>query len=526
MTSMRTISRRWRDESGVTVLLALFVLTLTTLILGAVYQAVTNDTQGTRLNLDQSRAFAAAQAGIAQYTYQLNQNPNYWQSCKSSGQVAVPNSTDSGSTEYYSYQPIAATTAPLNDQQCDTNNPTGTMIEGIQSAQPATFRIESTGTSNNVSRSIVAEYKQPSFLSFVYYTDYEASDPVTLGSPAPTDCAVHYSPAANPHRPADCGSPISFVGGDSINGPMHSEDYLAIGCPTGAQGPIFGRAGYDDPVEAPGTYSTCSGSTYTVNNSAKALNTTAPSLTPPTTNGTLLTLASSGGYVYTGRTTIVLSGNSMSVTTATAGQSNTGPAVSWPANGVIYVKTASTGCPVTYSPSTANNDYPPADNNCGNVYVKGNYTQGLTIASDNDVIINGNVTTTTTTGVNGAPPTGGQLLGLVANDFVRVYHPCTGGTNGAGYMTNPYIYAAILAVNHSFIVDNYSCGAQMGTLNVYGVIAQLYRGPVGTSGGGGTGYLKNYVYDDRLAYSEPPYFLNPTSTAWYVARDTECDTYC
>jgi len=58
------------------------------------------------------------------------------------------------------------------------------------------------------------------------------------------------------------------------------------------------------------------------------------------------------------------------------------------------------------------------------------------------------------------------------------------------------------------------------------VIAQLYRGPVGTSGGSGTGYLKDYRYDDRLAYSEPPYFLNPTSTAWYVARDTECDNNC
>ncbi len=114
---MRTIGRHLRDESGVTVLLALFVLTLTTLILGAVYQAVTNDTQGTRLDLDQSRAYAAAQAGIAQYTYQLNQNPNYWQGCPTSGtpgnptKVAVPNSTDGGSTEYYSYKP-----APCDDR--------------------------------------------------------------------------------------------------------------------------------------------------------------------------------------------------------------------------------------------------------------------------------------------------------------------------------------------------------------------------------------------------------------------------
>ena len=165
MMSMHTVRRRVRDESGVTVLLALFVLTLTTLILGAVYQAVTNDTQGTRLNVDQGRAYAAAQAGIAQYTYQLNQNPNYWQGCKSVTNVAVPNSTDGGSTEYYSYKPIPATTAPVNDQKCDTANPAGTMIEGGASASPGSFRIEVTGTSQGstsqgyktISRSIVAE---------------------------------------------------------------------------------------------------------------------------------------------------------------------------------------------------------------------------------------------------------------------------------------------------------------------------------------------------------------------------------
>ena len=31
-----------------------------------------------------------------------------------------------------------------------------------------------------------------------------------------------------------------------------------------------------------------------------------------------------------------------------------------------------------------------------------------------------------------------------------------------------------------FILDNYDCGANRGTLHVYGAIAQLYRGPVGT----------------------------------------------
>ena len=85
-------------------------------------------------------------------------------------------------------------------------------------------------------------------------------------------------------------------------------------------------------------------------------------------------------------------------------------------------------------------------------------------------------------------------------------------SNGTGSLDPLYIYAAILAVAHSFIVDNYDCGSPLGTLYVFGTIA--------------SGYTKDYNYDDRLASLEPPYFLNPVSAAWYIQRQTECDTSC
>ena len=101
---------RTGDERGFTILLALFVLTITTLLLGAAIVAVLNDTDLSRNDLDQKRAYAAAQAGIAQYNYDLNQNPNYWENCPSpSGSVGA---TDSGSTETYADTPIVASTAP------------------------------------------------------------------------------------------------------------------------------------------------------------------------------------------------------------------------------------------------------------------------------------------------------------------------------------------------------------------------------------------------------------------------------
>ena len=42
---------------------------------------------------------------------------------------------------------------------------------------------------------------------------------------------------------------------------------------------------------------------------------------------------------------------------------------------------------------------------------------------------------------------------------------------------------------------------------------------MGTSGG--TGYIKNYVYDYRLRYLEPPSFIEPTGTSWVIGRETE-----
>ena len=63
------------------------------------------------------------------------------------------------------------------------------------------------------------------------------------------------------------------------------------------------------------------------------------------------------------------------------------------------------------------------------------------------------------------------MIGLVANNFIRVQHGVTTARARAAYgdcgsatnsrrpdASNPRIDAAILALNHSFIVDNYDCG--------------------------------------------------------------------
>ncbi len=98
------------------------------------------------------------------------------------------------------------------------------------------------------------------------------------------------------------------------------------------------------------------------------------------------------------------------------------------------------------------------------------------------------------------------------------------GSNLTGALSNPIVNAAMLTLTHSFRVQNHGSGATLGTLSIFGSLAQLYRGPVGTFSGNSaqSGYNKDYTYDGRLRYTSPPYFLDPVASAWGVKTWAEC----
>jgi hypothetical protein len=158
------------------------------------------------------------------------------------------------------------------------------------------------------------------------------------------------------------------------------------------------------------------------------------------------------------------------------------------------------------------------------VTISGTYGKDLTIASQNDIVVDGDTISS-----------GSSLLGLIAEGFIRVHHDVNRGDpddddydpsecwNKTSGTKNIRIDAAILSLAHSFIVDNYYCGAKLGTLTVNGAIAQYYRGPVGTVSNGSvtSGYVKNYNYNDEFAYRTPPSFIDPVKSAWNLVRNTE-----
>jgi hypothetical protein len=756
---MRTTTPHRRPalrEDGFTMIFAIIVLFVSSLLVAAAFVAANGDVKLTHTSTSAKKAYSAALAGINAYKYKLEANPNYYLKCpripEEGKQAVTENSEEKQKTEKQAEEYVVQT---LPAEKEGKPKPTesewiakckaGTVRsnEVVQDEDGGTFRIESTGYSGTEVRHLIASFSHPGFLDYVYFTDYEILDP-SAQNPEPTNCEHYYEYRKEHNLISECGT-IQFASEDKVNGPMHTNDAAAV-CAEGSKKPTFGREGHDDKVEMGEGHYGAGGACKDEVNMLGEYTTDGPTLTPPETDAELLETA---GLKTKGKTVIELkpgSPNTMSVTTYSGGVAKTEPSVPFPINGVVYVENASSGCPIKYSPFNTNYT---GDENCGNVYVRGEYTESLTIAAANDVIINGKITTTHKAS---GEPEGDAVLGLIATNFVRVYHPVKQGyttrnvkpatetpvngkcvtakelgasilkstevtgitttglaagdevegtvagqieagttiseikasenkiklskaakpttkeltakiekteivkeitttglasgdnvegsgieagtvitevkekekevklskkatktetaklkfygettklkfygettklkvyiptgyeknsvlnechkvesgyseyreaenlyiekcessttytsngfceyenndnkcsskaTNlsssedprGWGSLSNLEIDAAVLSTHHSFIVDNYLCGAHLGELKVWGSIAQFWRGPVGTSGG--TGYTKNYTYDERLASNTPPEFISPTTTAWKSGRVTE-----
>jgi Tfp pilus assembly protein PilX len=522
----RIIRARTLDEDGFTMIIALGVMLVTSLLLVAAFTVANGDVTASKRDTAQKQSYYASLAGVQAYEYKLQAEPDYWQSCAEPA-ATVP---EEGG-ERYEVKLLAASSQPAGTK-CSTSNPIGTMIE-TKGSLANTFRIESIGcagvsgltscegqSQQNVAvHKVVATFQVTGFLDFIYFTNFETEDPGLYNAPA--GCEGAYYKTWN-KAGLGCQS-IKFTTGDSVEGPMHTNDAARV------EGtPSFGRKEHSpsDAIEINGdTYPSkecpaSGGPTYYT--TTKCYTDKGPTLTPPENDTSL------GFYVepensYEGTTRLVLNGSANTILVSRYHENGEEykETINWPKNGLIYVKAnEKLGCGYTFE--AENSDTSAETQNqkgCGNVYVEGTYSKSLTVAGEDDLIIDGSLYPTSVEGKLGSEPTGTAVLGLIASNYVRVYHPCVNNKNVfPGSLTSPWIYAGILSTNHSFIVDNYGCGEPLGKLHDYGAIAQDYRGPVGTSGG--EGYLKDYKYDDRLATDEPPYFLAPLKAGWRIIRQT------
>lgn len=544
------VRSRRAGEAGFTLVVVLGALLVSALLSVAAFAAVNNDMRESGKDIGRKQALAAAEAGVNDYLFHLNQDNGYWAKCTA---VATPNAVNDawngtlpdprtwrsvpGSSAAYTIEllPVAPYT------KC---TPGDTVAASMIDRSSRSLRIRVTGrvpTAKGMDyRSLIGAVKRDGFLDFLYFTDYETSDAVwyalsTSGRPtggpqgdviswAAANCNTTYYfngrgslrwngkyTDNNTTAPQVSCSQIQFADNDVVAGPLHTNDDLYT-----CNNPTFGRT-VQDRIESGDGYRTACGASEAPNFKGTFL-TKQKAIGMPATNAQLATIAKPA-YTFSGAQQITLAAGGITVKNIRTAITTS---LAYPTNGVIYVKNDPGGSCPSYQPLN-----PDAGTNyCGNVRLTGSYGADLTIATENDIIIDGNVTRS-----------GDALLGLIANQFVRVANPSTPADHDPPPASTPTsdwceniaatadrtIEAAILSLKHSFTVDNYYCGHPIGTLTVKGVIAQRFRGPVGTGGASGasTGYVKNYQYDDRLAYRSPPNFLDPVESAWRVSRYTE-----
>jgi hypothetical protein len=598
--------RRAAAQDGFTMVVAMTAMLAVMLLSAAAFAAANGDIHIASTNDRQKQAYAAAEAAIADYQYHLNQNPDYWRKCATTGDASPVNQPFTGTDDSTrKWRDLPGSNAqytiellPFSGTTCNTASPDKSMIDTTN----GTFRIRATGrlkSDTTVKRSIVATFKRTGFLDFLWYTDLESQDPIVWskvngcagtptndsGSNYPTCFATGNATATQPDLAtwgaSQCakyyrdgrtttGYPgqfknvtsswysssltnnqwydlqrycteIVYGSGEYIKGPFHTNDGILI-----CDNPIFGRT-TADRVEVSATANpdqtpirVWNGCTNTIQMQGTWLP-GSPRLDPPPNNAALYKSAT---LTFKGATKIVFNGNGTMTVTNDYQPSKTMTYTEAP-DEVIFIQ-AKASCtydpykPVVYDGTSAT----ATAKDCGDVVVQGQYTENTTIGSDNDIIISDDL-------VQAAGKD--ALMGLIANNFVRVAHPSTFDPNGTGLWTdalyalmttnsqrnlhmapkctnstpsptqNLQVEAAILALTHQWTVDRYGCGAGLGTLSVKGTIAQKYRGVVGI-GNGQTGFIKNYTYDDRLRYRSPPKFLDPVNTAWNVAREVEQST--
>ena len=503
---------RLAGERGFTTVTLMGVLMVGGLLVVAGFAAVNPDISLSREDQDAKQAYGAAESGLQWYLNALAKDNNYYTKCTS---VPAPNATE---------------VAPVNDpydgvtprkwrrlpgEKADytvelmpaPGKPKCSIPDQYSMVDPfGNMRIRVTGRSRGEYRTVIATLRRKNFIDFIYFTDFETLDPAAYSNP------TTMTPRCSRYRAGRAGqgcTEIQFADNDDVLGPFHTNDNVLI-----CGHPQFGRT-VRDMIEingppSQGFVSNCGGSSANVQGT---LDQPAGALGMPPSNRGIRDVADVN-YRFLGVTTIQLNGTTMLVRNLKKFGDQAFHTMQLPANGVIYVENDATqgGCTAGYDRS---NDYSSQQPGCGDIWIRGAYSADMTIAADNDIVVNGHL--------DRNDP--GLLLGLIANNFVRVYHPVSNDCqqNATGWIQNLRIQAAILALNHSFIVDNWNCGPPTGDLSVDGAIAQKFRGPVGTGSGGSisTGYRKDYEYNDRLRYREPPYFLDPVQAAWRIARQNE-----
>jgi len=414
-----------------------------------------------RNDSDWNAAIAAAYAGVEDYKSKLANDNAYSQY----GSKATTFSTGSSFTGTDGNRAFGVGTAGTWQEVGDGSGASYRYeVDNSAYSSKGQLRLRSTGRVGDTTRTVVADLKQDGFIDFVYFTDYEMSDPVFSSA----NCKDAYEWAVS-SRP-DCTT-IQFAAGDVIDGPLHTNDTMFVCGGTQFKGTTTTSSTRPSRYLA-ATGGTCTG---TPRFGGKATPDYAPRIEMPKTNDGMRletrsdltsTTVPNPGCLYTGPTTIEFKGNGKMVvrspwtkatritadvtkgsTPAACGTpgsgsgalgSATGQTLDVPANNLIYVQAVQTipgdvnywgtKTPDKYSCTSEDGKkagngvgFPVADEvqatygcQAGDAFVKGELKGTVTVAASNYVYVTGDVT---------YKDPAVDLLGLVGTNAVIVHNP-------------------------------------------------------------------------------------------------------
>ncbi len=266
---------------------------------------------------------------------------------------------------------------------------------------------------------------------------------------------------------------IYFVTGDTVWGPLHTQDYLYVsGSPVfnGKVTTLKGISKYnrrDKPIFNGGYQQ---GVSLTI---------------PPTSTSTLETSANSNGHTFTGHDTVYLTfaNDSVRYKYTYNGTQTSVLTSSFAPNGTIFADNAVLRLQGTVQGQVTVGASSSGSSGKGTIYLDGDITYKT------DPLTN---------------PSSTDLLGIVAQNNVYITHN-TANQDGIN------IDAAIFAQNGGFGAQDYDTwvtgsGGNPAYIHLLGGVTQYTRLPVGTFGGwyGMTGFYKDYRYDNRFMAVAPP----------------------
>lgn len=533
------MKRRTKGERGDALILVIIAVMLITLIPAGLVAASVGQLPQTKQRQENQTALAAAEAGVANYEnlldqYSINQLGNYWQ-YDANNLPPVTNtaltsweSVSGSTTEYFHYS-----------------------VENSQTAYSGIVKLLVTGVATSGANTqyvtLKASFRSQSFLNYLIFDNKMVVDPVFAvhaaqlpNKKAEADCNFLFSqsngtsgqPPNGPILPT-CKSLLNYyVTGQTFNGPVFSNDmYYLAGSPV-FNGPVYSastlKSGFSshpywiDPTNAYMNGSNVDNPIFNVGGNVRYHT----PLSLPQSDQNLEQVAAAGGCLYYGPTQVTLHGTTMTVISPqTKNTSCVGSDLPLPANGVMYVASLAQAQSQTCAQGTLNIDQQASPCQEGNLDIQGTLSGQLTVASENNITITGNLEYAGC-GANGTS----DLLGLIANNFVQVSSKfsstnSTPDTCFSHPSNDPVIMGAILTLQHSFAVQNFWKLPYEGTIYLYGALAGNYADIEGTFQGTSitNGYATNYTYDPRLAYLSPPYFLTPVASAWNMLSSVLVD---